>query len=85
MRSIHQASQTILKVRRVKVQIYALTYALTHLCTRCIYCLEGRRLTDQLNDVFPGTTPEEKLFLPGKEVEMSSIRGYLLLLNSCRF
>jgi len=74
VRSIDQASE-IFKGRWLKVQIHAPTYALTHLCVGYIYCLEGRRLLDHLNDVFPSTLPEEKAFLSIKEVEMYSLKG----------
>ena len=73
-RSIDQASE-IFKGSWLKVQIHAPTYTLTHVCVGYIYCLEGRRLLDQLNDVFPSTLPEEKAFLSIKEVEMYSLKG----------
>ena len=73
-RSIDQASE-IFKGSWLKVQIHAPTYTLTHVCDGYIYCLEGRRLLDQLNDVFPSTLPEEKAFLSIKEVEMYSLKG----------
>lgn len=75
-RSIDQASG-IFKGRWLKVQIHSPTYALTHVCTGYIYCLEGRRLSDHLNDVFLNTLPEEKAFLPIKEVEMYPLRGVI--------
>ncbi len=74
-RSSPQTSEVFLKGRWVKMQIHAPTYALTHTCTGYIYCLEGRRLLDQLNDVFPSTMSEKKDFLSVSEVEMYSLRG----------
>lgn len=59
----------------VQVHIYAPTYALPHICTGYVYCLPGRRLLDQLNDVFPGVVSEGKDFLPVKEGEMQALRG----------
>lgn len=73
--SIPQNLETILKGTWVKVQIHAPTYATTHICTGYVYCLEGRRLLDHLNDVFPSIMSEEKCFLSVKEVEMYSIEG----------
>ena len=74
-RSIDQAAEVFFKGRWVKVEIRAPTYALTHICIGYVFCLEGRRLLDHLNDVFPTTMPEEKDFLSIKEVEMYSLRG----------
>ena len=59
----------------VQVHIYAPTYTLPHMCTGYIYCLPGRRLLDQLNEVFPGTVSEAKGFLPVREGEMYALRG----------
>ena len=59
----------------VQVHIYAPTYALPHSCTGYVYCLPGRRLLDQLNDVFPGTISEARDFLPIQEGEMRALRG----------
>lgn len=70
-----QASETIFKGRWVKVQISAPTYRLPHISFGYVYCLQGRRLLDHLNDVFPGTLPENKEFLFVKEVELYSVRG----------
>lgn len=60
--------------RRVQVQICAPTYTLPHICVGYIYCPQGRRLLDHLNDVFPGTVPEYKNFLSVTEVQMYSVR-----------
>ena len=59
----------------VQVHIYAPTYALPHSCTGYGYCLPGRRLLDQLNDVFPGTISEANDFLPIQEGEIRALRG----------
>ncbi len=54
--------------RRVQVQICAPTYALPHICTGYIYCPQGRRLLDHLNDVtglrIRLTCPIVKVLLP---------------------
>lgn len=67
--------ESIFKGRWVRVQINAPTYALPYVCTGKVYCLQGRRLLDHLNDVFPGALPENKDFLSVREVEMHSVRG----------
>jgi len=55
-----------------------------HLCTHVfssphitgyVYCLQGRRLLDQLNEMFPGILPEVKEFLLIREGEMYALRG----------
>ena len=66
--------QLWLKGGWVQVNIYAPTYAIPHKCTGYIYCLPGRRLLDQLNEVFPGIVSEAKEFLPIKEGKMYSLR-----------
>jgi hypothetical protein len=72
--SLAQSSEVMFKGRWVKVEIYAPTNVLTHICTGHVFCLEGRRLLDHLNDVFPTTVSEEKDFLSMKEVDMYSPR-----------
>ena len=59
------------KGRWVGVQITAPP----HICTGYVYCLEGRRLCDQLNDVFPGTVPPKKDFLSVSDIKMYSVTG----------
>jgi len=66
--------QLWLKGGWVQVNIYAPTYAIPHKCTGYIYCLPGRRLLDQLNEVFPGTVSEAKEFLSIREGKMYSLR-----------
>lgn len=68
-------TETIFKGGWVQVHIYAPTYALPHICTAYVYCLPGRRLLDQLNEMFPSTVPEAKEFLPVREGEMYALRG----------
>ncbi len=61
--------------RRVQIQICAPAYALPHICIGYIYCPQGRRLLDHLNDIFPGTVPEYNNFLSVTGVQMCSVRG----------
>jgi len=68
-------AEGIFKGGWVQVHIYAPTYTLPHMCTGYIYCLPGRRLLDQLNEVFPGTVSEAKEFLPVREGKMYALRG----------
>ena len=67
--------ESIFKGRRAKVQITAPTYEVPYICTGYVYCLQGRRLSDNLNDVFTGTMPENKDFLSARDVKMYSLRG----------
>jgi len=68
-------SEGIFKGGWLQVNIYAPTYALPYVCTGHVYCLPGRRLLDQLNDVFPGTASEAKEFLSVTGGEMYALRG----------
>ena len=70
-----EALETMFKGRWVKVQISAPTYAFPHISIGYVYCLQGRRLLDHLNDVFPGMPPQNNDFLSVKEVEIHSLRG----------
>jgi hypothetical protein len=70
-----RARETIFKGRWVEVRITAPTYGLAYMCTGFVYCLQGRRLLDQLNEVFPSALPEKKDFLSVRDVKMYSLRG----------
>jgi len=59
----------------IQTEIYAPTYALPHICKGSVYCLPGRRLLDQLNNVFPNSTSEDHEFLPVKKGEICALRG----------
>ena len=58
----------------VQVNIYAPTYAIPHKCAGYIYCHPGRRLLDQLNEVFPFAVPDAREFIPIREGKMYSLR-----------
>ena len=70
-----QASETIFKGRWAKVHIYAPTYALPRTCVGYVHCFQGRRLLDQLNDVFPSTLPGNAPFLSIREPKIYSLSG----------
>ena len=57
------------------MQIYAPTYALPRTCVGHVYCFQGRRLLDQLNDVFPSTVPGNEPFLSIREPKVYSLSG----------
>jgi len=63
--------EKIFSGRWVKVKVNAPTYAFPYVCTGYVYCLEGRRLLDHLNDLF---MPKRE-FLSVREAEMASLRG----------
>jgi len=59
----------------VPVHIFAPTYGLSRIYTGHVYCLQGRRLLDQLNEMFPGTVTESKPFLRAKGGKIYDLRG----------
>jgi len=68
-------AEAISKGKWVKVEIYAPTYTFPHMCAGYVYCLQGRRLLDQLNEMFPSALSENKEFLPVSQGELRALRG----------
>ena len=76
--SMAQASEKTIKKKWVKVQIYTPS----HICTGHLHCPHERRLLDVLNSLLAGELRVNEEFLSVSEVEMSSLDGSEMAVQS---